>query len=720
MDLLSTLHLLPASQHLRSSTSTSRTVRDDILRLIPAALSADFDIEGIRPLLTEALDEDFDEVRIWELLAQVSTKSTPPRVISTLDQQTPWRHNTSSFANSSEYRNDIDRVLKGELGPLSVDTPGFFSAFFGGIVGLHEVTDAVFKQCTHHERPLFHKGWLEWPVDADQNKVLSWFTKITASLVGIAAKHTTILNERRPLAQPSKPIQGSTAERKLDIGFVNDPDAVETSHCHWSQILVPGELKSNPAADTAAKAWLDLGRYAREVLKAEARRRFTLGFTLCGSFMRIWEFDRLGGISSERFDINQDGRQFVMVILGFLLMSNAELGFDQSILANGDKHYIEIERSGKKERIILDKAIRRSGCIAGRATTCWPAYSEQNPTVPLLVKDSWQYTNRTEEGELLLEAKEKGVLNIARYYYHGNVQVDGVDDDVLGNVRKGLDIQMISKTDSTRPRRAPPQASSSTRSNSASGSAGTKRPSDTDLPPPHGKKSRSISPQKGEAGDLQNRIHRRVVLEDRGVPIYNALSRKTLLMALHQCVEGHESLLLRANILHRDISINNLLINEEQTGAFLIDLDLAIKLPRETPSGAKGKTGTWAFMAIGALLGEQHSFMHDLESFFWVLFWICIHYDGPGQPIGPTEFDTWNYEKDEKLVQLKLGTIADEPVFLKIVGDHFTPYYRPLSSLINELREAVFPGGKTWKKDDVGLYAKIKSILTDGQNSPDI
>ena len=38
--------------------------------------------------------------------------------------------------------------------------------------------------------------------------------------------------------------------------------------------------------------------------------------------------------------------------------------------------------------------------------------------------------------------------------------------------------------------------------------------------------------------------------------------------------------------------------------------------------------GTKVFMAIGALLGEPHSFMHDLESFFWVLFWICIHFDG--------------------------------------------------------------------------------------------
>ncbi|KAH6988698.1 hypothetical protein EDB80DRAFT_555094, partial [Ilyonectria destructans] len=64
---------------------------------------------------------------------------------------------------------------------------------------------------------------------------------------------------------------------------------------------------------------------------------------------------------------------------------------------------------------------------------------------------------------------------------------------------------------------------------------------------------------------------------------------------------------------------------------FLIDLDLAIKEKREGASGAKGKTGTRAFMAIGALLGEQHSFMHDLGSFFWVLFWICIHYNGPDQ-----------------------------------------------------------------------------------------
>jgi hypothetical protein len=91
------------------------------------------------------------------------------------------------------------------------------------------------------------------------------------------------IDRRRPLAQPNKPLYGSTAERKLDIGFVSDSSAGKDSKCYWSQILVPGELKSNPSADTASKAWLDLGRYAREVLATQDTRRFALGFTLYGS-----------------------------------------------------------------------------------------------------------------------------------------------------------------------------------------------------------------------------------------------------------------------------------------------------------------------------------------------------------------------------------------------------------------------------------------------------
>jgi len=139
------------------------------------------------------------------------------------------------------------------------------------------------------------------------------------------------------------------------------------------------------------------------------------------------------------------------------------------------------------------------------------------------------------------------------------------------------------------------------------------------------------------------------------------------------------------------------MMNEEDDNpswrSFLIDLDLAIKEQRKKPSGARGKTGTRAFMAIGVLHDDEpHSFMHDLESFVWVLFWICIHYDGSKERI-VSQFDKWNYAETEELAKLKLGTVSDDAIFRKTAQEHFTEYYLPLIPCVNRMRRAVEGGG---------------------------
>ncbi len=73
------------------------------------------------------------------------------------------------------------------------------------------------------------------------------------------------------------------------------------------------------------------------------------------------------------------------------------------------------------------------------------------------------------------------------------------------------------------------------------------------------------------------------------------------------------------------------MLTEQEDKGFLIDFDLAIKTADIGASGAPSKTGTKVFMAIRALLGEDHTFMDDLEAIFWTLFWICIHWNGPGK-----------------------------------------------------------------------------------------
>jgi hypothetical protein len=121
-------------------------------------------------------------------------------------------------------------------------------------------------------------------------------------------------------------------------------------------------------------------------------------------------------------------------------MNNEQLGFDSSIGSTSEgKKFIEIIRDGLSERLILDSLMKRAPCVAGRATTCWKAHREWDKAhLPLVIKDSWQYPEREEEGKLLAEATEKGVVNVARYYYHETVHVGGIVDDIRGNVRKGL------------------------------------------------------------------------------------------------------------------------------------------------------------------------------------------------------------------------------------------------------------------------------------------
>jgi hypothetical protein len=125
--------------------------------------------------------------------------------------------------------------LDGELGSPGSYKPGCTAS------------KAVFKKCIEGDNPLFCEGWDGWPEDVNQDDVLSWIAKLGKQLA-ISQRTTSRRRhaDEAPLTQSNKLIHGSTAERKLDIGFVNDPKAGKDSRYHWSQILVPGELKSNP------------------------------------------------------------------------------------------------------------------------------------------------------------------------------------------------------------------------------------------------------------------------------------------------------------------------------------------------------------------------------------------------------------------------------------------------------------------------------------------
>ncbi|KAI4869902.1 hypothetical protein F4820DRAFT_455575 [Hypoxylon rubiginosum] len=671
------LQFLNASRHLRS-TLGNKCLSDDLINVLPIIESDHFRVSCVEPVLKAVVQEKPDD-EIW---AKVRHAVAELAIL-------PWQA-TSSLERASEPANfpsgdqqhvqRVEDILTNQICPMYIGLNRFHELHFGDIAGLQIASEAVFARCREGDNPIFAGGWVGFPAQANAKKmsldsnvkmdvkkdVLTWYRNLVQHLSLLSQEYNPTGTAARTLIV--NPLAATGKQRKLDFGIAASEDAGGVS-----QILVPGKLKQN-SHDDVRKTWYSIGRYAREVLYSQHTRRFVLAFTLAGPLMRIWQFDRLGCIASDEFNVNQDGLRFVASILGFFQMDEKQLGFDPTIMRAADgNQYIDFERNGTRERLIIDRSMKRPFDIAGRGTTCWQAHSEADPHHPLVIKDSWQKAE-CDEGKLLQEATDKGVVNVARLYHHYTVKVSGAADDVQQNVRKNLDVTMAEDF-----------------------------------------RSSTQHPAKET-----NRVHRRIILSDQGLPIFCASSRVALLDALDACMDGHRSLLIKTGLLHRDISVNNIVINEKATDpslrAFLIDLDLAARWELE---GRRDKVGTRPFMAIGLLRGEPNRVNHDLESFFWVLFWLCVHYDGPGNCVGQTRYTRWKSARDLDLATRKLGTIADDAFFETLARRYFTPYFRPLVPWVCLLKAAVFPNSRPRETEaDLGLYARMQSILRAAQNDP--
>ena len=339
-------------------------------------------------------------------------------------------------------------VLRWELkSNLELDHPDFIATYLAEIPQVDDAATAVFKKCCDGKDPFYTTGygWRGWE-DGDENGV-------QRSLEGCVSKFMKFLEEasieppsqRRFVPSPNTPVPGAV-KRKPDLCVatfagesIGVPAKPNKQIASWRQVLVAIELKSS-GQDGLEKTWSDVMKFAREIFRHQDSRRFVLGLTLCGSTMRLWEFDRLGATTSVAFDIHKNGPFFVKTLLSFLWMNDGQLGFDPDLMEVDGQRFVKINRDGKDERLIITETLRaHAACIAGRATTCWKAYREGDDSKkPLVVKDSWQYFNRPEEGELIRKATAAGVTNISQYYHHVTVLFNKKEDFIRSNVRNGM------------------------------------------------------------------------------------------------------------------------------------------------------------------------------------------------------------------------------------------------------------------------------------------
>jgi hypothetical protein len=536
--LITSLISLPAAI-LLSSRHSSTPLTDD---LAPHIASGLLNVEATAVLLERVINHSSDH-EVWSAvynLVRPTTPPTTPRVTVSSVTETPHVHNSGAAYNTDEGRKYMDPVIENEMKDhIYLDVPEFFATFFDSVDGLPLLVDAVFARCTSYT-----DRWSAFPSSCAESNISTWFRKEVDRIVGLALDadagnmHAEALTSRRVVSMPANPLLGSIAPRKVDIGFAALNRADDTKPV-WKDILVPGELKGRSAEDAHSSTWYDLGRYVREVYNSQDTRRFCHGFTLCGDVMRVWRFDRGDIYTAPPFSVNEDGRKFVTVVLGYLLMANDDLGFDPTVVRDGDRRYVPVMQDGVEQRLFIEKTISRQACILGRATTCWKVTLRDRAT-SFAIKDSWQYEGKDDEGELLMDVTEAGVRHVAPCYHCSSVCIGDMDDDLRSCVRKGLDLRSGKKWRARRGR------AGVVLSKSGSSSSLHKRVASATLESDRNPK-RSRSNTKGDSGNdnppeledrPQNRVHKRVIMSTCGKQLCLARTRVGVLRGIIDGITG--------------------------------------------------------------------------------------------------------------------------------------------------------------------------------------
>ena len=400
-------------------------------------------------------------------------------------------------------------------------------------------------------------------------------------------------------------------------------------------------------------------------------------------------------------------------------MSNEELGLDTFIESEGSMEFVTVadENSGENRRLQLESwPIARQAAIVGRGTSCYRTADSK-----VVVKFSWVSASRSPtEPDLLRLARQKKVKGVPRLI--GQRQTS-----TIGELRSSL---TFAKKRQLHGRLARSEASFSSQFEmlflTDEATPGKKRKS-IDASAGSQKKSRSNTQasklsQVHEAGSFNSqssftspateqpfidRIFSYQATEPAGRPLSNFQSVSELLRAIRDAIKVHQALFLDGRILHRDVSESNMVITnpKENDGlsGMLIDLELGIVVEdgKNTRTGNQRMTDTRKFMAIEVVRMAfrdkqrdlEHTYRHDMESFFYVFLSMCVNYGWPAER-RPKEdpFRRWYVGSYDDIVIAKTGDM-ERGSFRTNLRSKFSSKFMCAWDLAMDLRDLLFLRG---------------------------
>ncbi|TRM56467.1 hypothetical protein BD626DRAFT_575696 [Schizophyllum amplum] len=411
----------------------------------------------------------------------------------------------------------------------------------------------------------------------------------------------------------------------------------------WADILCDIQIVASIEQMPEALRRLTCG--AANVFASQGDRFFHIGIALAGDYFQVAYFDRAGRVLSGIRDVNLSCVLFTKVLMGLTMLDASYCGKDTSLASRGGQFFVTV--GGLEYRIVETLSITREIC--GRGTVCWRCRRSDSDK-DYVIKNIWaDKRQHPTEGDFLRMASS----------------IDGIANLVC----------------------------------------------DEPVPWPHNEHRTTAwlrdlvqGPDRADVlSDVPHLELRRLVFDQYGQPLEEFATKDELLLALRDAVEAHEQLYDKKDVLHCDISDNNILLREvpgsSRRRGLLIDLDSAVvvKLDGEYKRAPTGRTaGTLPFTACAILLTPDtvaHSLWHDLESILYVLMFVCASYAGPSN----------TPRTDVDVRSLKIGlwldgnvghkTIVmyqyDDDKFREFLDQNFHPYFDDLKELVLDLRTAI-------------------------------
>ncbi|TPX24430.1 hypothetical protein DIZ76_013777 [Coccidioides immitis] len=548
-------------------------------------------------------------------------------------------------------------------------------------------------------------------LQSTQDNVQNWLFQLQDEL---------LLKEQRRYYTINIPKELTGGEARQQVNLIvkrKSGKPSDTDH-DWGDIEVIGELKASNN-DGVKRTLVQLARYARDVLTCQPTRQYLHAFTICGPFMTAWVFDRSGCYSPGPFNIHEQPERFIQVIAGYTMMNEEDLGLDTFTERDGNHRFIYVAQEGTEMKLQMKpQPLTRQRAIVCRGTSCYLTKVPYSEDWDHITKFSWTSDRRKPEADLLRLANQREVKGIARLVGHQSItsikemrsgmtfikpysfhvtpsavssfsQSFSQPHSVLsGSFSKHHGLTIIeSSAEHLKKRKSVHAGPKSKRSKSNSQQSSAPQNEVTyDV-----KEAQGASLLAPSDSAYDNRIFRCLVIFPAGRPIHNYKSPLELLEALRDAVKAHRSLYSKGNILHRDISENNIIITDSKKTGFagmLIDMDLAKELGTGR-SGARYRTGTMEFMAIEVLLNIDHTYRHDLESFFYVLIWQCALRGWGKEWPKRSLLTNWYTNSYRGIATAKLGVVGANG--FELILEEFPPKFDSIKPLCRELRGILFP-----------------------------